>query len=65
MKKALTQTNEQRLSGTRNPNYIKSHNSHKGINHLTTLQDIADRWAGLGYYKTPDRALKALIRGVL
>ena len=34
------------------------------LDHLATLQSIADRWAGLGYFKTPDRALKALILGV-
>ncbi len=33
----------------------------KGINHLKTLQDISNKWVKMGCYKTPDRALRALI----
>ena len=37
----------------------------RGINHLNTLQEIADKWVDRGCYGTPDRALRALIRGEL
>jgi hypothetical protein len=37
----------------------------KRINHIRTLQEIADKWVDRGCYKTPGRALQALIGGKL
>ena len=37
----------------------------KGINHLNTLQEIANKWIDRGCYGTPDRALRALVGGEL
>ena len=64
MKKALTQINEQRLSGTRNPDFTTkptklntSRNGHK------VLEGIARKWASRGYYPSPSAAMKALTEG--
>ena len=37
----------------------------KGINHLSTLNDIANKWVQKRYYPTLGRALRALIGGDL
>ena len=71
MKKALTQVNEQRLesvtdiqNSSKPQTNSKSHRP-KGINHLRTLQEIADKWVARGCYRDPGRALRALIGGDL
>ena len=46
------------LGGTDNSTSPKKR---KGINHLKTLQEISNKWVKMGCYKTPDRALRALI----
>ena len=62
MEKALTQINEQRLSGTRSPDFTTkpdkmdtSRNGHK------VLEGIARKWASRGYYPTPSAAMQALL----
>jgi hypothetical protein len=37
----------------------------QGINHLKILEEISIKWLRTGFYDTPDKALSALIRGVL
>jgi len=37
----------------------------KEISHIRTLKEIGDKWVDRRYYKTLDRALRALIRGDL
>jgi len=50
------------LGGTDNSINPKNFNNY---NHLKTLQTIAEKWVNHGFYSTPDRALRALIRGEL
>ena len=37
----------------------------KEISHIRTLKEIGDKWVDRRYYRTLDRALRALIRGDL
>ena len=62
MKKAPTQINEQRLPGTRTPDYTtasKGHNTSR-----KTLERTARRWVARGYYPTPSAAMQVLLEGV-
>jgi len=36
-----------------------------GKNRQMVLEDIANKWAGRGYYSTPSRAMLALLEGVV
>ncbi len=67
-------TREQRLNlnldGTdtsTNPKEVKDKTPRNlsSINHLNTLQEIADKWVYRGCYGSSDRALRALIGGDL
>ena len=52
------------FSNRRGSDYSNTHINYKVIDNSTTLQEIADRWVSFGFYKSSDRALDALIRGV-
>jgi hypothetical protein len=55
MGKALTQTSEQRLSGSRNSDYTNRNSK--------VLDRIAQKRADHGYYLTPTAAIEALTGG--
>ncbi len=61
MEKALTQINEQRLSGTRTPDYTTA--NIKRISDYKVLEQIAQRWADHGYYPSPGSAMEVLLEG--
>lgn len=59
MGKALTQTSEQRLSGSRNSGYTTAHTNRNS----KVLDRIAQKRADHGYYLTPTAAIEALTGG--
>ena len=56
-----------RTDNSTNPTEVKDKTDKNlsGINHLNTLQEIADKWVDRGCYGSSDRALRALVGGEL
>ena len=56
-----------RTDNSTNPKEVKDKTLKNltGINHLNTLQEIADKWVDRGCYISPGRVLRALVGGDL
>ena len=59
MKKALTQINEQRLSGTRTPDCTTAHIKRNN----KVLKQLVQKWVDRGYYPTPGASMEVLLEG--
>jgi len=57
VKKALTQINEQRLSGTHNRNITTNPTN------LKSLEQLSRKWEARSYYASPRAAMEALMEG--